>query len=138
MDEIYKVEFDAKEQKGKTIQELFASIQFYRSEGKSLPSIYAAFKRSGLWSNSFSSFSKNYYQHCNSEKSAKTKRSKSTVSLQSAPIGNKQNSTANSPSVKNTESEPQPDSRTGIRPDMTLEEKRAISAQLFKRNREQQ
>ncbi|PZO22644.1 MAG: hypothetical protein DCF25_02450 [Leptolyngbya foveolarum] len=138
MGKIYKVDFGEEEQKTKTIQELFESIQFYRSEGKTIRSIHAALERSGLWKKSLSSFLKDYYQHCNSEKGARTKGSKSTVSLQSAPTDSKQNSTANSLQEKNIESKPQIDIRTGIKPDMTLEEKRAISAQIFKRKREQQ
>lgn len=134
MGKIYKGDFEDKKQKTKTILELFESIQLYRSEGKSLPSIHAAFQRSGLWKKSLSSFLKDYYQYRSLGKEAKVKRSKPTAPSQISSLQSKDSLTASSPS----EGEPQVDSRTGIKPEMTLAEKREISARLFKQNQRKQ
>ena len=63
MSKIYKVDFGSKEKETKTISELFDSIQFYRSEGRSISAIHAALCRFGLWQKSLSSFANEYYQH---------------------------------------------------------------------------
>lgn len=134
MGKIYKGDFENKKQKTKTISELFESIQLYRSEGKSLPSIHAAFQRSGLWKKSLSSFLKDYYQHRSSGKEAKNEKSKPTAPSQVSSLWSKDGLTASSP----PEEKSQVDSRTGIKPEMTLAEKREISARLFKQNQRKQ
>lgn len=131
MGKIYKADFGDEEQKTKTIQELFESIQLYRSQGKSLPSIHAAFQRSGLWNKSRSSFLKSYYQYRNSEKKSNSEVARSATSSQHVSTQCEDSSTVDAPSLS-TEVKTQGDTRTGIKPDMTLEEKREISARLFK------
>ena len=63
MSKIYKVDFGSTEKETKTISELFDSIQFYRSEGRSISAIHAALCRFGLWQKSLSSFANEYYQY---------------------------------------------------------------------------
>jgi hypothetical protein len=63
MSKIFEVSFQEKNKKGKTIQELFNSIELYRGEGRSLRAIYDAFVEFNLWSKSWSSFTHGYYQH---------------------------------------------------------------------------
>ena len=118
----------------KTISELFDSIQHYRNEGKSIPEIYRAFCQSGLWRNSLSSFSNGYYQYrakkraageevepqrkCHSERSVSEESESSSESLR-APSSLKK-------SIK----------KAAISSELTLEEKRKISARIFKQKRE--
>lgn len=69
MGEIFQVSFKKEKQsKGKTIQELFESIQLYREEGKSLRKIYSAFADAGLWYKGRSSFVNEYYAYCRVQK----------------------------------------------------------------------
>ena len=131
MSKIYEADFESKEQKGKTIQDLFESIQLYRSQGKSLPSIHAAFQRSGLWNKSRSSFLKSYYQYRNLKKKVKAEVVQSADSLPCACSQNEESSTVEIPSLS-SEDKGLIDTRTGIKPDMTLAEKREISARLFR------
>ena len=63
MGKIYKADFADQDKKTKTIPELFESIQLYRSEGRSIAAIHAAFCRSELWQKSLSSFAHEYYQY---------------------------------------------------------------------------
>lgn len=63
MGKIYKADFADQDRKTKTIPELFESIQLYRSEGRSIAAIHAAFCRSELWQKSLSSFAHEYYQY---------------------------------------------------------------------------
>ncbi|MFK8185187.1 MAG: hypothetical protein AB8B99_17585 [Phormidesmis sp.] len=136
MSKIYKVDFEDKNRKTKTISELFESIQFYRSQGKSLSSIHAAFKRAGLWKKSLSSFLSDYYQCRRSLKGSDIAGSRAATKLGSASSQKVESvaPSAASPIVSHDQDKAQIDSRTGIKSEMTLEERREISARLFKQN----
>lgn len=135
MSKIYKADFEDKERKTKTISELFDSIQLYRSEGKSISDIHRAFRRSGLWKKSLSSFSHEYYQYRRQKEEAdnggngelaKSQRKSRSIAMQSLSDS----------SSGSSEDEPAPEvkpaKRSGMNSEMTLEERREISARIFK------
>ena len=124
MGKIYEVDFEDKETKTKTIQELFESIQLYRSEGKTLPSICAAFQRAGLWQKTFNTFLREYYRHRKLIQQADPKRSASNATSRQATSADKKTD------------KPQTDSRTGITANMTLAERRAFSAEVFRQKKQ--
>ena len=136
MSKIYKVDFSEKDGT-ETIQELFNSIQLYRQEGKSLSKIYAAFCRAGLWQKSLSSFCNEYYQH-------RSEQSESTGDLKSKKAKKKTSSKrrAAQPSEESDHNESGTDvaspaaNRTGITADMTLAERRAFSAEVFRKRKQ--
>ena len=129
MGKIYRVDFEDGD-RVKTMPELFESIQLYRSEGRSLSKICTAFIRSGLWGKGQSSFSNEYYQHrqrMQVNAGGRKKSQKQSVS---------ENQEATQPIAKvddnNAEANSQADTPLEIVPDMTLAQKRALSARLFK------
>ena len=134
MSKIYEVDFEKGRGQTKTISKLFDSIQHYRSEGKSIPEIYRAFCQSGLWKNSLSSFSNGYYQY----------RAKRRASVEGKELQHKhhlergifEESKSSSESLRAQSSSKKPTKKTAVSPELTLEEKRAISARIFQQKRE--
>ena len=126
MSQIYEVDFAEDQDGTKTIAELFESIQLYRSQGKSIAKIYRALCRSGLWKKTLSSFSSEYYQY---RKQHGAEKSTTVVerTVDSDPI---------TQAAKSETGRDRLNKRLRTISDMTLEEKRAISAQVFKRKRE--
>lgn len=129
MSKIYRVDFGEKE-KGETVEELFDSIQLYRQEGKSLTKIHAAFCKAGLWQKSLSSFCNEYYQY-------RSEKGESTGDRQSKKPPSKRRAAKSTEKSNRNENDADTDlpidNRTGIRADMTLEERRKISAELFRK-----
>jgi hypothetical protein len=125
MSKIFKVSFEEKNKKGKTIQELFDSIEFYRSQRRSLRAIYDAFVESNLWSKSLSSFYQEYYQHCrliNKESSLKKKSSRSNE---------KESESAIPPVIDIPKVAAMNDAKTENK-ELTLAERRVIASEVFK------
>ncbi|KPQ32549.1 MAG: hypothetical protein HLUCCA11_21250 [Phormidesmis priestleyi Ana] len=137
MGKIYAVDFEDKKDKTETMAELFDSIQLYREQGKSLSKIFSAFTRSGLWNKSWSSFSNEYYQYRNQIKTAartdKSKQFKDQEFLEKQKTDQlPADVDGSNVGPSDAEADLQVDTRTGIKPDMTLAEKREISARLFR------
>lgn len=121
MSQIYEVDF-AEEQDGtKTIAELFESIQLYRTQGKSIAKIHRAFCRSGLWKKTLSSFSSEYYEY----------RKQHSAEQTMTPVEQLGGS-----DLVAKASEAKKGKRSPFSSGLTLEERRAISAEAFKRKRE--
>lgn len=148
MGKIYQADFGEEESKLKSIPELFDSIQLYRKEGKSISKIHAGFCRSGLWDKSLSSFSHYYYSYRRELNEIGAEDSDGvTLHSPSRAIGRntakpaaksrKQKTGAAKAAQHRSSSEAadaasEIDERTGIKRDLTLEERREISARLFK------
>ena len=125
MSQIYEVDFAEDQDGTKTIAELFESIQLYRSQGKSIAKIHRALCRSGLWKKTLSSFSSEYYQYRKQQGAEKSTVVERTVD--SDPI---------TQAAKPETGRDRLNRRLRTNSDLTIEEKRAISAQIFKRKRE--
>lgn len=133
MSKIFKVSFDKKASRSKTIAELFDSIQFYRNEGRSITEIFEAFSNSGLWSKGRSSFSCEYYAYRRSQKDdasnkkvflgQKNEKTISTNNLVDEAVLDVSEVNSDSDMVPN---------RENSRP-LTFAERRAASAEVFKR-----
>jgi tellurite resistance protein len=125
MSKIFKVSFKEKNQKGKTIQELFSSIEFYRSEKRSLRAIYDAFVESSLWSKSWSSFTHEYYQHCRLIDKASLLKKKSLKS------DKRESESVITPALDVAKITAMTDAKTENK-ELTLADRRAIASELFK------
>jgi hypothetical protein len=125
MSKIFKVSFKEKNKKGKTIQELFSSIEFYRSEKRSLRAIYNAFVESNLWSKSWSSFTHDYYQHCRLINKASLLKKKSLRSDE------KESDSIITPAFDIPKVTAMTDAKTENK-GLTLAERRAIASEVFK------
>ena len=136
MGKIYEVDFEDENLKTKTIQELFESIQLYRSEGKTLPSIHTAFQRAGLWQKAFNTFLREYYRHRKLTQQTDSKRSVSKATSRKTVSASKDKATASRLSADTKKDKPQTDNRTGMTADMTLAERRAFSAEMFRQRKQ--
>lgn len=147
MGEIFRVSFKKEKQsEGKTIQELFESIQLYREEGKSLRKIYSAFSEAGLWCKGRSSFVNEYYAYCRVQKkellvkkrsprskkdpSSAKKTADSSISTESADAKQEEASIYDSDAGHEESASSKPVRE--LNAVESLEERRAISAALFK------
>lgn len=139
MGKIYEADFADKNKKTKTISELFESIEFYRSQGRSVSEIHAAFCRSELWEKSQSSFAHECYQYRRQQAQADAGDSQSAKPQSRGYFKSRSSADPelpdSSPSDAKTKSAPAVDNRTGIRPGLTLAEKREISVKLFEQKR---
>ena len=139
MGKIYKVDFADEADSTRSISELFESIQLYRREGKSLSKIHAAFCQSGLWKTGLSSFSNQYYQHrAEQQVSGEASKQKPSTAAKATKHQTSPQPTKDTADDTAGKVSSQVDSRPVVRPDMTLAEKRAFSAEIFRRRREGQ
>jgi hypothetical protein len=125
MSKIFKVSFKEKKKKGKAIQELFSSIEFYRSEGRSLRVIYDAFVESNLWSQGWSSFTHDYYQHRRHINKASSLKKKSLKNDE------KESESAITPAIDIPKVTAMTDTKAENK-ELTLAERRAIASEVFK------
>jgi hypothetical protein len=125
MSKIFKVSFEDKNKKGKTIQELFNSIEFYRSEKRSLRAIYDAFVDSNLWGKSWSSFRQSYYQHYHLVNKTSLLKKKSLRSEE------KESESAIPPLIDISKVTATNDAKTENK-ELTLAERRAIASDVFR------
>ena len=62
MSKIIELSFED-DNRNTSIADLFESIEFYRSQGRSLSAIYSALKKKKVWTQSESTFAHQYYQY---------------------------------------------------------------------------
>ena len=146
MSKIFKVKFKPKKKEGKTIEELFDSIELYRSEGKSVLAIYNAFVASNLWVKSHSTFARAYYKHRRSisptsiASRVKSLRKEGSISQLfddvDADTLEAEEAAADVVETEETDADIAETEKANdvslIRKDLTLEEKRSIAADIFK------